>query len=301
MSSRIKKPYRRRPQGIIAVVSPSGPVERKNILNSIDKLKRYGLEFKILPGTFKKEGYLAGSDSIRLSALKEALTDKRYGAVICSRGGYGSIRLLDAISRIKQLRVRPFFGFSDITALHIFLNNLGWVTFHSPNLNGFLQLKRNTQRLFIEALKGDLDFTKMEYCVERVIKKGISKGRLIGGNLSVFSSLSGTRFDPDLRQKILFLEDVDEKPYRIDRMLTQLRLRADFNKLKGIVFGRFCGCGSKEEIIRIITQFAKDIDIPIVYGIKAGHIMDNLVLPLNIEYLIDTRKRVVIPQEGPFL
>lgn len=286
---------------MIAIVSPSGPVERKNILNSIDRLKRYGLEFKILPGTFKKEGYLAGSDSIRLSALKEALTDKQYGAVICSRGGYGSMRLLDAISRIKQIRVRPFFGFSDITALHMFLNNLGWVTFHSPNLNGFLRLKRNSQRLFIEALKGDLDFTKMEYRAEQVIKKGISKGRLIGGNLSIFSSLSGTRFDPDLRQKILFLEDVDEKPYKIDRMLTQLRLRADSNKLKGVVFGRFCGCGTKEEIVRIITHFAKNMDIPIVYGIKAGHIMDNLVLPLNIEYLIDTRKRVVIPQEKPFL
>ncbi len=301
MLLRIKKPAPIISDSLIAVVSPSGPVNKGNILIATDSLKKYGFKFELLKNLFEKDDYLAGSDRDRFSDLKEAFLDNKYGAIICSRGGYGSMRILDALSKLRLTKVKPFFGFSDITALHIFLNRQGWVTFHSPNLNGLSRLNQKSKRFFVDILKNNVDFTKVTYKAKFIINRGIANGRLIGGNLSIISSLSGTRFDIGLKDKILFIEDVDEKPYRLDRMLTQLRLRADFQYLRGIVTGRFNGCGREKEILKVLRCCLGGTNIPVLYGIDAGHVRENLVLPLNIKYILNAKRGLLIPQEKPFL
>ncbi|MCX7958243.1 MAG: LD-carboxypeptidase, partial [Deltaproteobacteria bacterium] len=247
------------------------------------------------------DGFLAGSDEERFSDLKGALLNKRYKAVLFSRGGYGSARLLSKLSEIKSLKPKPLMGFSDITALHIFFGRLGWITFHSPNLNGFSELTKSAQDFFFDIITGVTDFREIEYRAEYRLSGGSTEGILAGGNLSIISSLSGTRFDIDLKDRILFLEDTNEESYRIDRMLTQLSLREDFKYLRGIVFGRFSGLRDKDNLNKILFQFSRKAGKPAVSGIDAGHVKDNMILPLNSRCLLDASKRLLLPLEKTFV
>ncbi len=286
---------------VIAVVSPSGPVKREKIKKSASVFKRNGFFLKFLPSVFKRDEYLAGSDNERFEDLCEALKNKQYKAVLFSRGGYGSMRLLERLSNIKNMSPKPIFGFSDITALHIFFGRLGWITFHSPNLNGFSELSKRAQRFFFDVITKRVDFREIEFGSGESLRGGVAEGILIGGNLSIISALSGTKFDIDLRGKILFLEDVDEQPYRIDRMLTQILLRKDVRYLRGIVFGHFSNCGREELLIRILLEFANKIKKPVIYGIDSGHIKNNLVLPFNTRCRLNASKGYLSVLERIFL
>ncbi len=274
----------------IAVVSPAGIVEKKEIDKSASIFKKNGLLIKYLPSVFKRDEYLAGSDDERYKDLRDALLNKEYKAILFSRGGYGSMRILERLNKTDFIYPKPLFGFSDITALHIFFNRLGWITFHSPNLNGFAELTENARRFFFDIIFGKVDFREVEYGAKDTLYSGIVDGTLLGGNLSVISALSGTKYDIDLRDKILFIEDVNEEPYKIDRMLTQLSLRSDIRYLKGVVFGRFSNCAKESLLSRIFMGFARSIKKPTIYGIEIGHIKNNLIIPFNVRCLINAKK-----------
>ncbi|MGB9600057.1 MAG: S66 peptidase family protein [Myxococcota bacterium] len=285
---------------LIAVISPAGPVKRGKIFKNIRIFEEKGYRIEFLPSVFKKTGYLAGSDKERLNDLREALTNPEYDAVICARGGYGSVRLLESLSKIQIKSPRPFFGFSDITALHIFLNNAGWVTFHSPNLNGFDELTETAKRHFFDFISGNYT-DPLRYKGKFTLYKGSTTGVLCGGNLSIISSLSGTRVDLRLGGKILLIEEVNEEPYKIDRMLNQLLLRDDIGGLRGIVFGKFKGCGKLKEIISLLKEFSQKLKKPAIYGIDVGHIRNNLLIPLNIEYSLNADKILLTSLDNPIL
>lgn len=294
--------YKRLEEGdVIAVVSPASPVNKSAIKKSAFLFERKGFVLRYLPSVFKRNDYLAGDDKERFKDLCEALISDKYKAVIFSRGGYGSMRLLEGLSKMRLSKPRPIFGFSDITALHIFFNKLGWITFHSPNLNGFLELTRGAQDFFFDIVTRVVDIREIEYEARYSLWDGKVEGVLVGGNLSVISSLSGTKYDIDLKGKILFLEDVGEEPYRIDRMLMQILFRKDIRYLKGVVFGHFSRCGSSSVVKRVLYEFARAIKKPVVYGIDVGHIKNNMILPLNIRYYLDASKRTLLPIERVFV
>lgn len=285
----------------IAVTSPAGPVKKNNLLKSAHLFERNGFRLNFLSSVYKKEDYLAGRDESRLKDIRMAFENNRYRAVLCTRGGYGSMRLLDALFGLEFKNPKPLFGFSDITALHIFFNRLGWITFHSPNLNNFSELSDKAQRFFFDTITGEIDFMSYAYRGKYSLFKGKTEGILTGGNLSIISSLSGTRFDIDLRNKILFLEDVNEEPYRVDRMLTQLLLRGDIKYIKGVVFGGFSNCGTTNRLKEILSDFAIKIRKPVIYGIDVGHITNNLILPFNIQYELDANNIYLRPLQRPFI
>ncbi|MCX7943774.1 MAG: LD-carboxypeptidase [Deltaproteobacteria bacterium] len=293
--SRIKK------GDVFAVVSTSGPVSKRDIKKSVSVFRKNGFELRLLSSVFKRDGYLAGSDEDRFFDLKDALLNEEYKAILFSRGGYGSMRLLSRLSTVKLLSPKPIFGFSDTTALHVFFNRLNWITFHSPNLNGFFNLSSYAKNLFFNIITGKVDFREIRYKAILKLYGGRAEGILIGGNLSMISALSGTRFDIDLRDKILFIEDIGEKPYRIDRMLTQLTLREDVRYLRGIVFGKFTDCGDGLVIKRILSEFSYKIKRPAIYGIDVGHIKNNMILSLGTNYLLHADKKLLIPLERVFL
>ena len=294
------KPERLRESDVLAVVSPAGRIEHNNGITKSGKIfQEWGIKVRLLKNVYNNDRYLAGSDRDRFKDLKTALEDSRYRGIICARGGFGSMRILRLLDTLRLESVKPFFGFSDITALHIFLNNKGWVTFHSPNLNGFYNLSERARRGFFRIVFGELK--GLEYKGEYILRKGVVEGRLIGGNLSIISAMSGTEFDIDLRDKILLLEDVNEDLYRIDRMLTQLSLRPDVCSLKGVVFGKFRGCGRIKDLIYLFDEFVRRLKVPAIYGIDIGHIRDNLTIPLNIMYSLDASKCILVPLEEAFV
>ena len=293
------KPHRLKESDTIVVISPAGCVKRGSILKSGRLFAMNGIRLKYLKSVFGRDRYLAGKDKDRLEDIRTAFSVERYRGVLCSRGGFGSMRILRGLGEFEFRDIKPLFGFSDVTALHIFFNNRGWITFHSPNLNGFYNLTERAKRHFFEVLLGDV--SRLRFEAEYTLKKGMVEGRLIGGNLSIVSAISGTEFDIDLRDKILLLEDVNEEPYRIDRMLTQLSLRSDISQLRGVVFGRFVGCGSGSELKDVFMDFIRRIDIPAIYGVEVGHIRNNLAIPLNIRYSLDASRCMLLPLEEPFL
>lgn len=228
---------------------------------------------------------------MRAHNINQAFADKDVKGIFCIRGGYGAARILDAID-YDNVRKNPkfFCGYSDITALHIAFNQqANLMTFHTPMVceAGFCDADAYTLEYFNKCIFGKIDDIYIEnpngFTWEFLVE-GNAEGVLCGGNLSVITSLMGTPYEIDTKGKVLFLEDIGEEPYRIDRMLTQLHLADKLKYVAGIIFGDFADCCAKDEknsltIQEIISNF--ELKIPIVYGISCGHCAPTLSLPLG--------------------
>ena len=243
--------------------------------------------------------------------------DPEVKAVFAIRGGYGSAQLLDRID-YDLIRANPkvFLGYSDITAMHLAIHQrTGLVTFHGPVvLSHFSQY---TQDHFKAALFGteplgavtnpsDSNRLRPEH-VLRAIRPGKARGRLIGGNLTLISTTMGTPYEIDTRGKIVFIEDVDEEPYRIDRMLTQLRLSGKLDAAAGIVFGECADCKPKDykpsfnstfTLGEILDNFLGDLKIPVFSGLTIGHTDDQLTLPIGVMATLDADKGELVIEEA---
>ncbi|MGQ0507473.1 MAG: S66 peptidase family protein [Myxococcaceae bacterium] len=280
-----RKPAALKPGDAVRVIAPAGPVPRDVFEEGLKKLSaRYSVTYD--DALLSRHRYLAGTDQRRSEEARKALTDDSVKAVFCARGGYGSMRLLPTL-HLPQAKLRPFVGFSDITAMHLALQAQGWVTFHGPVVT---QLGRHSQavadRLFsllestapAPALKG-----------ERVMS-GEAEGPLIGGNLSVLSRLLGTPYLPSLDGAVLLLEDVDERPYRLDRMWTHLSLAGVFERVSGIVLGDFTGCEEQEPnwtSAQILGELAAEEGLPCARGFQIGHGDVHLTVPLGVRVRLD--------------
>lgn len=293
----------------IAIVSPASAIfETEPYDIAKETFEAMGLKVKFGNYTYNRYGHLAGTDEERAGELNEMFKDKDIKAIIALRGGSGSARILDkldyeAISKNPKI----FAGYSDITALHLAIfKKTGLVTFHSPvavsTWNSFsydyfkkLLFEREAITYKNPDSKGD-QLAQTENRI-RTITPGTAKGNLLGGNLSVLTGIMGSEYFPkNWKGKILYLEDVGEKIYAVDRMMSQLYLAGVFEQISGFVFGKCTECdpgGSgygSLTLEEVIDHYIKPLDIPAYSGAMIGHIDDNVTIPNGIEAEMDAIK-----------
>lgn len=270
--------------GTIGLVSPAGPVKDRQALSTgIRILKELGFSVKFGPEVEEAGDYLAADDRTRAELFNRMWASQETDAIMAVRGGYGSLRMaagidLESIAR----RPKPFVGFSDITLLHTLINRkTRLVTLHGPVLTSLTLLSEDDIRHFGAMLSGHFPATIRPDACE-ILRGKEAAGRLVGGNLATLVSLLGTPYEPDWRQCIVFLEDVGEAPYRIDRMLTQLRLAGKLAGIQGLLLGSFTDCGNEELVWQRTLELTADLDIAVWANFPAGHGRRNLTLPLGL-------------------
>ena len=293
------KPARLREGATIALIAPCSPPSAEKMAKGISNLTQLG--FKIIEGKSLRafNGYLAGTDEERLADLHWAFKNPEIDAVWCIRGGYGAGRLLPKIDyELIRRHPKPLIGYSDVTALHLAIHQrTGLVTFHGPVAAS--DYPENTLRHFNSVLMQPVvpyEITAPSLGNESdsidyqpfVITKGQANGALTGGNLSLLAAMAGTPFAPVFKKKIVFIEEVGEQPYRIDRMLTQLIQATDLAQAAGIVLGVFNDCQPKPDSPSLsLPDALRDrlggLGIPVVYGIPFGHVAHQATLPYGIE------------------
>ncbi len=274
------------------VIAPSGPVDPAAFDAGLTILReRFGLEPRYRPDLVARRGYLAGDDARRLEEWREATSDREARALFCARGGYGAMRLLPRLEPGRLLHPpRWLVGFSDITVLHAVLNRAGLVTLHAPLLTTLASTTPEAL-LHLEALLfGRVEGTSKEGVPgpgsgcsgTAVIRPGRVTGTLLGGSLTLMAHLCGTSFLPSLSGAILFLEDVGEKPYRLDRYLTQLRLAHALDGVRAVALGHFTDCDDGEERgADALRELVHALGVPAIEGLPAGHDRANFALPLG--------------------
>ena len=291
---------------ILGIISPSSAVSRSSLERSLKNMKEAGFKVKYTDNIRVKKGFLAGTDQQRLDDLHAMFRDPEVDGVYCIRGGYGAGRLLNDID-YELIRNNPkfFMGYSDITALLFAIyQQAGLVCFHGPNVDSTRTPFSESQfnRLIIDREKGYDLRTDNELLSEdslnlaETITSGKARGKLIGGNLTLISTLMGTPYEPDFTDGIVLIEDIGESPYRIDRMLTQLILGDKFKDAKGIALGMFNDCEVEEDdpdypdslsLIEVLRERLGDLGIPVVWNLPYGHVADNAAIPIGVEAELD--------------
>lgn len=285
---------------LIGLVAPGSPFDRSKLETACRRLAELGYRFRIGEHAFEAEGYFAGGEAARASDLAHAILDPEVAAVICIRGGYGSGCLLPWLPFPKlRNHLKPLVGYSDVTFLHAaFHAELGWTTFHGPNLMDMADDVATARRL-LEAIEGRRDFV-FHFSQDQVLKPGIASGRLLGGNLTCLVHLMGTPYFPHLAGSLLVLEDCNEKLYRLDRCINQLKLGGVFDGLAGMILGRFKGCGDANELYGVVSRHLKPYRFPVVTGLPFGHVDENEVFPLGTVFSLNTYEHTLSPLESPF-
>ncbi len=277
------------PGDTVAVIAPAGPFDRESFDAGLEVLaRRYRVRHD--PGIFTRHRYLAGDDPRRLAELSGAFADPEIKAVFCARGGYGCTRLLAKLSDVTS--PKPLVGFSDITALHQWLLRQGHVSIHGPVLTQLgCQPPEVHERLFslLESPSPPAPLHGTRTCVS-----GSAEGPLVGGNLSVLVSLLGTPWMPPLDGAVLLLEDVGERPYRLDRMWTHLELAGVFGRIRGIVLGSFARCEERDASYtseEVLAELAAATGLPCAAGFPIGHGEINHPVPLGVPVRLDADAR----------
>ena len=294
ISEKIRRPARLKPGARIGIVAPAGPYDDETFGRGVRVLEKMGFEVFVPPQLLEAKGYLAGSDRRRAQFVNELFADKSIDAVMCARGGYGSIRILPLLD-YPTLADNPkvFIGFSDITVLLNVLNNrCGMATFHGPVVTSLADSSDESRIALLQAVSSD---TGCEVKVPggTAVKGGSGTGAVCGGNLTTLCHLVGTPYVPSFTNKILFLEDRAEAPYRIDRMLVHMKLAGCFENLAGIVLGSFEDCGSMESILNIVSEIFAPYPIPILAGFDAGHGKNNITIPVGVEATLDADRHIL--------
>lgn len=312
------KPQRLQLGDTIQLISPSSPSDTVGSLKTaIEVLGGLGYRIKYNDTLFNRQGFLAGTDEERAKDLMSAFEDPEVKGIICTRGGYGATRLLDLLD-YEKIRANPkvFMGFSDITALNCaFLEKCGLVSFSGPVVTSDLESgKLNPESWdFVKRLLGDREpvGSVLEWMDSKpgvnIISGGVATGQLVGGNLSLLCNLIGTPWMPNLEGAILFLEDVGESTYRIDRYLTHLRNAGLLQKVAGIALGDFRYTEAREKRdkdlgIQLMDDVLVDrlggLGVPVVSGFPFGHIKPKLTLPLGVMATLDGEKGDLVIEEG---
>ncbi|AEH44452.1 peptidase U61 LD-carboxypeptidase A [Thermodesulfatator indicus DSM 15286] len=266
-----------------AVFSPAGVPDPKKIANGVNFLKTWGLEIDVDPECFKNCRYLAGRDEERALHLV-SLLEKPYTFLWASRGGYGSLRLLPLLDELIERIRHPVWiiGFSDVSILlNYFFSRFGLLTLHAPVISSIFEVSLCT----LAVLKNTLFGRKRVFLIGEVWREGEAQGLLIGGNLVSVASLLGSRWAPDFSGKILFLEEVNEDLYRLDRLVTQLYNYGVFEEISGLALGEFKGVNYQE----IIPLFKEVFNGPILAGLPVGHGIKNYPLVIGARTHLCTR------------
>ncbi|MCF8024313.1 MAG: LD-carboxypeptidase [Desulfobacteraceae bacterium] len=285
----LQYPESLKPGDRIGMVAPASPFDRGRFSRGIEVLRRIGFEPVFTDRIFYKKGYFAGTAPQRARDIHEFFAAPDIRALWAVRGGYGSLRLLpeldyEAIAQTPKI----FIGCSDISALlTTFYFKCGIPAFHGPMAVSLAEVDTDTMEGLVRALGGHCPL-EIKALQGRVIREGRASGPVLGGNLATLCHLLGTPYAPDFTGCILFIEDTGEKPYRIDRMLTQMLFAGCFDNIAGLAAGTFESCGSAGEVNRIFAELFSKSRFPVVTGFPAGHGSPNMTLPLGVRATLDS-------------
>lgn len=299
------KPERLRPGMTVGVVAPSSPAdEDETVRYGLELVESFGFKAKAGENLFARTQYLAGPDAARAADLNAMFADPGVGAIMALAGGYGAMRILPYLD-YDVIRANPkaLIGYSDITALHCALHRkCGLITYHGQTaLSRFTSYSIGEFQKVLMQPRANLrigappPFDAGPGRVERenritTFRPGVARGRLTGGNLTLVSCLMGTPYEPDFTNRLVFLEDVHEKPYRVDRMLTQLLLSGKLAKAAGLIFGKFTDAedtGNTFSLEHVLRDAASRLEIPCARGLMIGHVADQTVVPIGVEAEFD--------------
>jgi muramoyltetrapeptide carboxypeptidase len=290
----ILKPEKLRRGDRVGVISPAGPVDPLELGAGLDYLAACGFEVQLGRHVYDRCDYLAGEDRSRVEDLHEMFEDESIRGIFCSRGGYGSLRLLGKID-FRRIRERPkvFVGYSDITALiWAIYKKTGLVTFHGPMVRELTNKDEGNWGQLLSLLSS-VSSPSDPLAAGTVLRPGKAKGILIGGNLTQICHLIGTPYMPSLEGCILFLEDRGEDLYRLDRMLTHLALSGNLKGVAGVVAGDFEDCGDREAIDRLLSATLEPFDFPILAGLHLGHGSRNQTVPVGLLAEMNTQQQTL--------
>lgn len=280
----------------VAIVCTARKFFPENAKPAIELLESWGLQVKLGRTIGLDSCQLGGTDDERASDLQEQLDNPNVKAIWCARGGYGTVRIIDKIDFSNFIKhPKWLMGFSDVTVLHSHLNTLGVATLHSIMPFTVPKAPEEVKETLRKALFGE----SLEYSIpsKSYDKKGKAKGELVGGNLSILYSLLGSKSSISTKNKILFIEDLDEYLYHIDRMLYNLKRNGYFEKIKGIIVGGMTDMHDNEipfgqNEVQMITEITKEYNIPIVFEFPTGHQKDNrtLILGSQVEFEVNDKE-----------
>lgn len=301
------RPRRLVPGDVVAVVAPSGPVPADRLEAGLAVLVSWGLEVREAAGVrgrWEEVGYLAATDASRAADLTAAWVDPDVAAVVAARGGYGAQRLVDLLAWTALASAGPkvLLGFSDITALHqAFGRRLGVSTLHGPVVTSLGASDDATREHLRRTLLAPEDATVLTQEPLESLVGGRAEGVLVGGNLAVLAADVGTQTSLPARGCIAVLEDVNEDPYRLDRLLTQLLRSGWFDGVRGIVLGGFSGCGDERLLRRIFADRLAPLGVPTVVGAPIGHADHNLAVPFGVPATLDADAGALVLREPALL
>lgn len=285
--------------GTIGIIAPSSPAKRKPLRKGIEYLLSRGYRVRTSPYLTRGRYYLAGSDDLtRVKYLEEFLLDDGIDCVICARGGYGALRIVDKINYDKLRKAKPkaFVGYSDITVIQLaFLRMLNWITYSGPMVASDMgdDFDAYSEKWFWKVLDGDsypLELENPEGMELKVLKHGRAEGVLIPACLSLMTSLLGTEYMPSLEGTILVIEDIDEKSYRLDRLFQILKLHGIYDKINGLILGQFTKCFTRKSfgLEELLSEVIEKYDFPVVLNLAYGHVKKRLTLPVGMRASIQT-------------
>jgi len=294
-----------KPGDRIRIISPAGKVQKDKILPGIELLQDEGYEVLIGKHVFDKHFQYAGTDQQRATDLQEAINDPATKAILCARGGYGTVRIIEKLDFSALLKSPKWLiGFSDVTVLHTVLNKFGLASIHGSMPGFFLENKKITRSFLslIEVLSSGR--SQCEVAGHQLNRNGICNGELVGGNLSLLYSLQGTPWQLDTSGKILIIEDVGEYFYHLDRMMQNLKLTGQLRNLAGLMVGGFTEMKDNESPFgkiseSIILEAVSDYSFPVCFDFPVGHIPKNLAVMLGGSYQLEVADKVRLIRSEP--
>lgn len=286
---------------VIGLITPSSICDLKKLDKAMENLEKMGYKVKLGKNVGKRWHSFGGTDLERAEDLNNMFKDNEVDGILCIRGGYGSIRFLDYIDyNLIQENPKLLIGYSDITSLHQALyKKCNLVTLHGPMAvsNFSEEINEITKNHFIKSIEGLCDKNLLGNIPFEVLVKGECEGILVGGNLTTLVSHIGGEYEIDYKDKILFIEDIGENTYKIDRMLCQLKNRGVLNKLKGVIIGDFSYCEKGGEdhmsLEEVFYNYFNNLKKPVIFNVKSGHCEPMLTLPFGVKIKINTDEKKI--------
>lgn len=297
------RPKRLEKGDVVGVIAPSSPPDAENLKKALPFLEKLGLQVKMGKSVNAKYGYLAGTDDERLADLHAMFEDPDIAGIICAGGGVGAARYADRIDyAMIQENPKVFWGYSDITFLHTAIGEYAnLVTFHGPMLAsdvGKAEFHERSARMFGQLFSPfELHYSE-EISALNSIRPGIAEGELVGGNLTLIQNGLGTKFDLDVKGKLLLIEAIGSEPSDVDRILNQLRMARKFDEAAGIIIGDFKGAEPQDPdesltLAQVFDHYFGNLSIPVVEGFKIGHCEPHFSVPLGVKARLDANEKTL--------
>jgi muramoyltetrapeptide carboxypeptidase len=293
-----------KPGDTIGVLCPSGFMSYEKAQTAITVLQEWGYKIKTGSTLGSQFNYFSGTDEQRLNDLQQMMNDESISAIFCARGGYGLSRIIDKLS-FKKFKKNPkwIIGFSDITILHLHLySNYKIASLHAPMASAFNNNGHKSS--FVQSLQKALSGDELRYhsSSHSLNREGLASGRLIGGNLSLITHLLGTASDIKTRGRILFIEDIGEYLYNVDRMLHQLKRNGKLDEIVGLIVGGFTEMKDTtipfgQTVYEVINDVVKEYDYPVCFDFPVGHCSENYAMRIGIKYNLSVEKKIVTLEE----